>query len=53
VVGPDTPVVTYVTADKSDLKPGARIIAFVKQLRDGSFETNRVSVGRDGLTPPM
>jgi hypothetical protein len=53
VVAPDTPVVTFVPADKSDLKPGARIIAFVKQLPDGSFETNRVSVGRDGLTPPM
>jgi hypothetical protein len=53
VVGPDTPVVTYVAADRSELKPGARIIAFVKQLPDGSFETNRISVGRDGLTPPM
>src|ERR1700731_1753738 len=53
VVAPDTPVVTYVPADKSDLKRGAKIIAFVKQLPDGSFETNRVSVGRDGLTPPM
>jgi hypothetical protein len=53
VVGPDTPVVTYVAADKSDLKPGAKIIAFVKQLPAGSFETNRISVGRDGLTPPM
>jgi hypothetical protein len=53
VVAPDTPVVTYVPADKSDLKRGARIIAFVKQLPDGSFETNRISVGRDGLTPPM
>jgi hypothetical protein len=53
VVGPDTPVVTYVPADKSDLKRGAKIIAFVKQLPDGSFETNRISVGRDGLTPPM
>lgn len=53
VVGPDTPVVTYVPADKSDLKAGARIIAFLKKLPDGSFETNRVSVGRDGLTPPM
>jgi hypothetical protein len=53
VVGPDTPVVTYVPADKSDLKPGARVIAFMKKLPDGSFETNRVSVGRDGLTPPM
>jgi hypothetical protein len=53
VVAPDTPVVTYVPADRSELKSGARIIAFVKQLPDGSFETNRVSVGRDGLTPPM
>lgn len=53
VVGSDTPVVTYVPADRSELKPGAKIIAFVKQLPDGSFETNRISVGRDGLTPPM
>ena len=53
VVGPDTPVVTYVPADKSDLKAGAKVIAFMKKLPDGSFETNRVSVGRDGLTPPM
>jgi hypothetical protein len=53
IVVPDTPVVTYVPADKSDLKPGAKVIAFVKKLPDRSFETNRVSVGRDGLTPPM
>src|ERR1700712_5053199 len=53
VVSADTPVVTYVPADKSDLKAGAKIIAFMKKLPDGSFETNSVSVGRDGLTPPM
>jgi hypothetical protein len=53
LVSPDTPVVTYVPADKSDLKAGAKVIAFMKKLPDGSFETNRVSVGRDGLTPPM
>src|SRR3978361_2340510 len=52
-VAPDTPVVIYVPADKSDLKPGAKVIAFMKRAPDGSFETNRVSVGRDGLTPPM
>jgi hypothetical protein len=52
-VSPDTPVVTYVPADKSDLKAGAKVIAFMKKLPDGSFETHRVSVGRDGLTPPM
>ena len=39
-------------ADKSDLKPGAKVIAFMKKLPDGLFETNRV-VGRDGLTRPM
>ena len=53
VVGQDTPVVTYVPGDKADLKAGAKIIAFVKTLPDGSYETNRISVGRDGLTPPM
>src|SRR5438034_5327078 len=53
LVSPETPVVTYVPAEKSELKPGAKVIAFMKKLPDGSFETNRVSVGRDGLTPPM
>jgi hypothetical protein len=53
LVSPETPVVTYVPADRTDLKPGAKIIAFMKKLPDGTFETNRISVGRDGLTPPM
>ena len=53
VVSPDTPVVTYVPADKTELKAGAKVIAFVKKLPDGMFETNRISVGKDGLTPPM
>jgi hypothetical protein len=53
VVSPDTPVVTYVPADKSELKAGAKIIAFFKKLPDGSFEATRVSVGLNGLTPPM
>ena len=53
VVSPNTQVVTFVPADKSELKPGAKVIAFTKKLADGSLETNRVSVGRDGLTPPM
>lgn len=52
-VADNTPVVTFVPGDKADLKAGAKVIAFIKPLPDGSFETNRVSVGRDGLTPPM
>ncbi len=53
VVPPETPVVTYVPADKSELKAGARVIAFIKKLPDGSFQANRVGVGLNGLTPPM
>jgi len=53
VVSPETPVVTYVPGDKSDLKAGAKLIAFVNQLPDGSFETNRIAVGRNGVMPPM
>ena len=53
VVSPDTPVVTYVPADKSDLKAGAKVIAFIKKQPDGSFKANRISVGLNGLTPPM
>jgi hypothetical protein len=52
-ISPDTPVVTYVPGDKSELKAGAKVIAFVKADLAGSFDTNRVGVGLDGLTPPM
>jgi hypothetical protein len=53
LVSPETPVVTYVPGDKSELKAGAKIIAFTTKSPDGSLETNRIGVGRDGLTPPM
>ena len=53
VVAPETPVVSFVPGDKSELKAGAKVIAFMKKLPDGPYETNRVNVGRDGLTPPM
>jgi hypothetical protein len=53
VVTGETPVVTYVPAEKSELKAGAKVIAFFKKLPDGSYEANRISVGLNGLTPPM
>ncbi|MCP9629653.1 hypothetical protein NML43_21400 [Rhodopseudomonas palustris] len=52
-VTPKTQIVTYVPADKSDLKQGAKIIAFGKTLPDGSFQTSRIAVGQGGITPPM
>ncbi|MDB5603714.1 MAG: hypothetical protein JWP25_614 [Bradyrhizobium sp.] len=54
VVPPDTPIVTFVAGDKSELKPGAKIIIFgAAKKEDGTLEANRVNVGVDGITPPM
>lgn len=54
LVQPGTPVVTYVPGDRSELKPGARIMIFAAQRQaDGSLIAPSVTVGRDGLTPPM
>jgi len=54
VVPPGTPIVAFVTADKAELKPGAKIIIFgATKKDDGSLEAARVGVGLDGITPPM
>ena len=54
VVPPGTPVVTFVAGDKSEVKPGAKIIIFgAVKKDDGVLEANRVNIGRDGITPPM
>src|SRR3954471_11184313 len=50
VVPPDTPIVAFVAGDKSELKPGAKIIIFgATKKEDGTLEAARVNVGRDGL----
>ena len=54
VVGPDTPIVAFVTGDKSEIKPDAKVIIFgATKKADGTLETNRIGVGLDGITPPM
>jgi hypothetical protein len=54
VVPPDTPIVAFLAGDKSELKPGAKVIIFSAVKKDdGTLEASRVAVGRDGLTPPM
>jgi hypothetical protein len=54
VVPPDTPIVAFVAGDKSELKPGAKIMIFsATRKEDGTLEAARVNVGRDGITPPM
>ena len=54
VVPPATPIVAFVSGDKSELKAGAKIIIFgAVKKDDGSLEAGRVGVGLDGITPPM
>ena len=54
VVPPETPIVTFVAGDTSEVKPGAKIIIFgAAKKEDGTLEAARVNVGRDGITPPM
>jgi len=54
VVAPDAVIVTYVPGDRSELKPGAKIfIAAANKKDDGTLEASAVSVGRDGVAPPM
>ena len=54
VVPPDTPIVTFVAGDKSEVKAGAKVIIFSATRKDdGTLEAARVNVGRDGITPPM
>jgi len=54
VVPPNTTIVANAPGDKSELKPGAQIIIFgATKQADGSLTTPTVSVGRDGVVPPM
>ena len=47
-VGPNVPIVRYEIGDKSELKPGAKIrITNATKKPDGTFEANRINVGRD------
>jgi len=52
IVTPDVPIVRYEIGDRSAVKPGVAfaVLAAVKQP-DGSFNINRINVGRDGVVP--
>jgi hypothetical protein len=53
VIQPDTAVVTYGPADKSDIKPGAPVFVFARKQADGSLTAGAVTVGKNGVAPPM
>ncbi len=52
IVGPDAVIRSYVPGDKSELKPGAHIaIVRADKMPDGTLQTGRINVGRDGVVP--
>ena len=54
VVPADAAIVTSAASDKSEIKPGAKILIFgAAKQADGTLTAASINVGRDGLTPPM
>jgi len=53
VVGPDVPVVGYVSADRALLKPGATVLTIAIKQADGNVVANRIYAEKDGVKPPM
>jgi hypothetical protein len=52
IIGKDVVIRAYVAGDKSELKPGAYIaIVRADKLPDGTLQTARINVGRDGVVP--
>jgi hypothetical protein len=52
-VAPDTPIVTLGPADKSDIKPGTPIFSTTQKQADGTYTAASVTVGKNGVAPPM
>ena len=52
IVAPDVPIVRYEIGDVNAVKPGAAfsVLRAVKKP-DGSFDIDRINVGRDGVVP--
>ena len=54
VATPSTQVVTLVPGDRSELKPNASVfIPGAKKEADGALQADRITVGKDGMAPPM
>jgi len=54
IVVPDTtPIVSIAPGARTDLTPGAAIVARGVKGEDGVYDVRYILVGKDGLTPPM
>ena len=53
VVPDDVPIVTYQPTDRAALTKGAHVMINGTRAADGSVVADYISVGKDGLVPPM
>lgn len=53
IVGPKCPVLGYVDADSSLLKPGAYVFLIANKGADGSLSAAGITAEKDGLKPPQ
>jgi hypothetical protein len=52
-VPPSAPIVTFAPATRTDLKPGAHVMFGATKNADGKLTASRVTVGTNGVNPPM
>jgi hypothetical protein len=53
MVPPDAPIVTLAPAARSDLRPGAGVMFSATKDAEGKLQTGSVTVGTNGVNPPM
>jgi outer membrane lipoprotein SlyB len=53
VVPPDAKVVKLEPSDRSQLKPGVHLFAIASRQAEGSLRAERLTIGKDGVVPPM
>jgi hypothetical protein len=52
-VPPGVPIVTFAPAERADLRPGAPVMFGATKNAAGELAASRITVGKDGVAPPM
>ena len=53
VVPPGVPVMTVENGNRESLVPGAHVVVYASRGGDGGLTAERISVGKNGWTPPL
>jgi hypothetical protein len=53
VVAPDAALVSFAPAERADLKVGEKVFCSAAKSAEGKLVSSRVTVGKNGVAPPM